>query len=48
VAVRPATVTRQRLAILGGECCIGNAGHDLLVQGEGFAINFARMTLSIH
>jgi predicted aspartyl protease len=48
VTLRPASVTLQRLELLGGECCIGNAGHDLLVQGRGFSIDFSRMTVTVH
>lgn len=48
VTLRPATITLQRLGMLGGECCVGNAGHDLLVQGRGFSIDFSRMTLTVH
>ena len=47
VALRPASVTLQKIEIIGGECCVGNAGHDLLVQGRGFAIDFASMTLVV-
>jgi predicted aspartyl protease len=45
--VRPAQVTLQRIALMGGECCIGNAGHDLLKQGRGFTIDFSRMELAL-
>lgn len=48
VALRPANVTLQRIQIMGGECCIGNAGHDLLKQGRGFSIDFGTMTLTLH
>ena len=48
VTLRPATITLQRLAMMGGECCIGNAGHDLLIQGGGFAIDFSGMTLTVY
>ena len=44
--LRPATVTLQRMSQIGGDCCVGNAGEDLLTQG--FAINFSRMTLSLN
>jgi clan AA aspartic protease (TIGR02281 family) len=47
VTLRPATVTRQTIALLGGECCIGNGGQDLLIQGDGFSIDFARMVLRV-
>jgi hypothetical protein len=32
---------------MGGDCCVGNAGHDLLLQGRGFSIDFSRMTLTV-
>jgi predicted aspartyl protease len=47
VALRPAHVTLQRLALIGGECCVGNAGHDLLTQRQSFAIDFSTMTLRL-
>jgi predicted aspartyl protease len=47
VRLAPANVTLQRIAGMGGECCIGNAGHDLLTQGLSFSIDFAAMTLLI-
>ncbi len=47
VTVRPATVTLQRIPIMGGDCCVGNAGHDLLKQGRGFTIDFSRMELRL-
>jgi hypothetical protein len=47
VTLRPASITLQRLEIMGGECCLGNAGHDLLIQGRGFSIDFSRMTLGV-
>ena len=47
VPIRPASVTLQRIGIMGGECCVGNAGHDLLLQGRGFSIDFARMRLTV-
>ena len=46
--LRPAMVTLQRMPLMGGgPCCIGNAGLDLLTQGQGFSIDFATMTLQI-
>jgi len=45
VSLRPATVSLQRIDAIGGECCIGNAGDDLLKQG--FTVDFSRMTLSL-
>jgi predicted aspartyl protease len=32
VFLRPATITLQRVVQIGGECCVGNAGLDLLMQ----------------
>jgi len=46
-ALRPATVTLQRNSALGGDCCIGNAGLDLLMTGHGFTIDFSTMTLRL-
>jgi predicted aspartyl protease len=46
-ALRPAQITIQRLALIGGECCVGNAGQDLLKHGSGFRIDFSTMTLSL-
>lgn len=48
VGLRPAQVTLQRIVGMGGECCIGNAGRDLLTQGQGFTIDFSTMTLHVH
>ena len=45
VIARPAVVTMQRHATAGGECCIGNFGHDLLKQAAGFTIDLTTMTL---
>jgi hypothetical protein len=47
VPLRPALVTMQRNSGAGGDCCIGNAGHDLLKQGRGFVLNLATMTLEL-
>jgi predicted aspartyl protease len=47
VTLRPATLTLQRLAGLGGDCCVGNAGLDLLNQGQGFTIDFSSMMLTL-
>jgi len=47
VTLRPATLTLQRLAGLGGDCCVGNAGLDLLSQGQGFTIDFSSMVLTL-
>jgi Aspartyl protease len=47
VTLRPATITFQEIAAMGGECCVGNAGHDLLTQTPGFSIDFSTMTLRL-
>ena len=47
VLLRPAHVTLQRIATIGGECCIGNAGLDLLTQGQTLSIDFSTMTLRL-
>jgi len=47
VLLRPATVTLQRIGVIGGECCVGNAGQDLLKQAAGFAIDFSAMSLQL-
>jgi clan AA aspartic protease (TIGR02281 family) len=46
VLLRPATITLQRVALVGGECCVGNSGQDLL-KHTGFAIDFSAMTLRL-
>jgi hypothetical protein len=48
VVLRPATVTLQRIRNIGGECCVGNAGNDLIKQGTGFTIDFVAMTLRLN
>ena len=47
VTLRPVSISMQWLEGIGGECCVVNAGHDLLVKGRGFAIDFSRMTLGV-
>src|SRR5262245_39180572 len=32
IVLRPASVTLQRMPLMGGDCCLGNGGHDLLTQ----------------
>ena len=46
VLLRPAVITLQRIGGIGGECCVGNAGEDLL-KGAGFTIDFSAMTLRL-
>ena len=47
VSLRPASVTLQRIRIIGGDCCVGNVGHDLLAQTQAFSIDFSTMTLRL-
>lgn len=47
VPLRPAIVTMQRNSVAGGDCCIGNAGHDLLKRAQGFVLNLSTMTLQL-
>ena len=47
VPLRPAVITMQRNSGAGGECCIANAGHDLLKHGQGFVLNLSTMTLQL-
>jgi predicted aspartyl protease len=47
VLLRPATVTLQRIRVIGGECCVGNAGGDLFKQA-GFTIDFSKMALQLN
>lgn len=42
----PAHVTLQTLPSMGGECCIGNIGRDLLLQARRIIIDVDAMTLS--
>jgi hypothetical protein len=46
VLLRPATITLQRVGVVGGECCVGNAGQDLL-KAAGFTIDLSAMTLRL-
>ena len=48
LTLRPAAVTIQRLGGIGGECCVGNFGDDLLFQAEGFSLDFDNMSLWFH
>jgi hypothetical protein len=47
VTLRPARVMRQRVAGVGGTCCIGNVGLDLLTQHREIVIDLSEMTLRI-
>jgi hypothetical protein len=46
--LRPAHVTLQRTAALGGKCCVGNIGLDILLQTGRLVIDFSTMTLKIN
>lgn len=48
VALSPAHVTLQTLPSIGGECCIGNIGLDLLIQSGRVTIDFSSMTLRLN
>jgi len=48
LTLRPAAVSLQKLAGIGGECCVGNFGDDLLFQTEGFSLDFDNMSLQFH
>jgi hypothetical protein len=45
LTLRPADVTVQKLAGTGGECCVGNFGDDVLMQAQGFVLDFDNMSL---
>jgi len=47
VALRPAHVTMQRTSALGGKCCVGNIGLDLLLQTGALTIDFRTMTIRL-
>jgi predicted aspartyl protease len=48
VFLRPATITLQRVVQIGGECCVGNAGRDLLLQqSSSVTIDLTMMTLRL-
>ena len=47
VTLRPAHVTLQKNAAMGGRCCIGNVGLDLLLQTGALTIDFTTMTLRL-
>jgi clan AA aspartic protease (TIGR02281 family) len=47
VLLRPAVITLQRMTLMGGECCVGNAGGDLL-KDAGFTIDFPTMRLRLN
>src|SRR5437762_9741505 len=37
----PAHVTMQRIALIGGDCCVGNVGRDLLAQRSAIVIDLS-------
>jgi len=45
--LRPAHVTLQKTAALGGRCCVGNLGLDLLRQTGDLTIDFRKMILRL-
>ena len=47
VFLRPAKITLQRVTAIGGECCVGNAGRDLLLQFPDLTIDLKTMTLRL-
>ena len=47
VTLSPAVVTMQSNPGMGGECCIGNLGDDILFNTSGFSLDFTRMTLRV-
>jgi predicted aspartyl protease len=47
VVLRPAHVTLQRTAAIGGTCCIGNIGLDVLAQTGEFALDLSTMVLRV-
>jgi predicted aspartyl protease len=48
VVLRPAHVTLQRTAAIGGTCCIGNIGRDVLGQTGKFVLDLSAMTLKLY
>lgn len=45
--LRPADIVLENFPGMGADCCVGNAGSDLVKQGAGFAIDLTRMTLTV-
>jgi predicted aspartyl protease len=45
--LRPAEIVLENFPGMGADCCVGNAGSDLVTQGAGFAIDLTRMTLTL-
>jgi predicted aspartyl protease len=47
VALRPANVTLQQNALIGGTCCLANLGRDVLTQAQSVLIDFGAMSLQL-
>ena len=47
VVLRPAHVTLQNNAAIGGSCCIGNIGLDILAQTREFVLDLSAMILRL-
>ena len=47
VALHPAHVTMQKNVALGGRCCVGNIGLDVLLQKGAVTVDFSSMTLRL-
>ena len=47
VVLRPAHVTLQRTVAIGGACCIGNIGRDVLAQTGEFSLDLPAMILRL-
>jgi predicted aspartyl protease len=47
VVLRPAHVTLQWTVTIGGACCIGNIGRDVLTQTGEFAVDLSTMVLQL-
>ena len=45
--LRPADIVLENFPAMGADCCVGNAGSDLVKQGAGFTIDLTRMTLTL-
>jgi predicted aspartyl protease len=45
--LRSAMLALQQTPAIGGDCCVGNAGIDLLTQTPAFTIDFSAMTLRL-
>ena len=45
--LRPATVSRQSNPGLGGKCCVGNLGDELITSTGAFTLDFSRMSFRL-